>query len=121
MTAIFTANLVINAIFGIGFTLVPAFMLSVYDANMSDEFVFMARMFGAALVNTCVVLWYARKSENQKIIDLASYSNLAYWVLGSIAFVIVQLAGLFNFMGWGTLGFHLIFAIWYIYLLFIRK
>ncbi len=121
MTAIFTANLVMNAFFGIGFTLVPAFMLSVYGANMSAEFVFMARLFGAALLNTCVVLWYARKSEHQDIIDLAAYSNLVYWVLGSIAFVIVQLAGMFNFMGWGTLGFHAVFVLWYVYVLFIRK
>ena len=120
MTALFTANLIMNLFFGLGFTLIPATMLSVYEGNMSPEFVFMTRLFGAALLNTCIVLWYARRSENQDVINLAARSNLLYWILGSIALLSAQLAGLFNFMGWGTFGFHVFFVIWYVYKLFIR-
>jgi len=120
MTALFTANLVMNLFFGLGFTIAPALMLSVYEANMSPEFVFMTRMFGSTLLSTCVVLWYARRSENQDVIDMTARANFLYWVLGSIAILIAQLAGMFNFMGWGTFGFHVFFAIWYMYKLFIR-
>lgn len=121
MTALFTANLIMNLFFGLGFTLLPAQMLSVYQANMSAEFVFMTRMFGIALLSTCVILWYARRSDSQLIIDFTAKSNLLYWVLGSLALLFAQLAGLFNFMGWGTFGFHVFFALWYLYMMFIRK
>lgn len=120
MTALFTANLVMNLFFGLGFSFLPALMLSVYGANMSSEFIFVTRMFGSALLSICVVLWYARRSENQTIIDLTVRSNLLYWLLGSIMLLFAQLNGLFNFMGWGTFGFHLFFTIWYVYKIFIR-
>jgi hypothetical protein len=120
MTALFTANLVMNLFFGLGFSFVPSFMLSLYGADLSPGFIFVTRMFGSTLLSTCIVLWYARRSENQTIIELTVRSNLLYWLLGSIMLLLAQLDGLFNFMGWGTFGFHVFFMLWYVYKMFIR-
>jgi hypothetical protein len=120
MTVLFTANLVTNFVFGLGFTIFPDFMLSLFEPNMSAEFTFVTRMFGSALLGTCIVLWYARRSEDKTILDLAARSNLLYWLLGSIILLFANLDGLFNFMGWVTFGEHAFFTLWYVYKMFIR-
>jgi hypothetical protein len=120
MAVLFTANLVMNFVFGLGFAIVPDFMLSLYEPNMSAEFTFVTRMFGSALLSTCVVLWYARRCEDQKIIEMTARANILYWFLGSIMLLFVQLNGMFNFMGWVTFGEHAIFTLWYVYKMFIR-
>jgi hypothetical protein len=95
-------------------------MLSLYEANLSPEFIMMTRMFGLTLLSTCVVLWYARRSENQLVIELTSRANILYWLLGSIVILIAQINGLYNWVAWGTFGFHAFFFLWYVYKMFIR-
>ena len=120
MTALFTGNLFMNFVFGLGFTVVPSFMLGLYEADLSPEFIFVTRMFGSTLLSTCVVLWYVRQSEDQTIIDMTARANILYWFLGSIMLLFAQLDGLFNWVGWGTFGFHVFFTLWYVYKMFIR-
>jgi hypothetical protein len=120
MKTLFTVNLVVSLIFGFGFVLVPEIMLNTYEANISAELVFMARMFGSALLTLCVILFYVRRTENQEFINTAARALCLYWILGAIWLTVAQLAGLFNFMAWLTVGLHVFFAVWYAYKIFIR-
>ena len=120
MTALFTANFVTSLIFGLGFLLIPSTMLGSYQVSVSEELVFMTRMFGISLLSVAVIMWYVRRSDNQAFINAAARSSFLYWILSPIFFVFAQLAGMFNYMGWVTIGFHVFFALWYAYKLFIR-
>ncbi len=120
MSTLFNANLIVNLFFGLGFSILPRLMMSLYGVEFADGAYAMVQLFGAALLSTVVLLWYVRRSENQEFIAGSARSMLTYWILGSIVILLAQLAGVFNWLAWGTLGFHLIFVVWYVYKLFVR-
>jgi len=121
MNALFNINMVFNLVFGLGFSFLPTMMIDTYGVELSDGGYVMTRMFGAALLSTVVLLWYVRRSENQDFINSSARSMFLYWILGSIFILIAQLAGLFNWVAWGTFGFHTVFALWYAYMIFVRR
>jgi len=92
--------------FGLGFLLAPAAVLALYGAGTDAAGLFMARFFGAALVQVGFVLFLARdvsEAPARRGLVLGS-------LLGSIAGLSValsgQLAHLVNGLGWSTVAIY---------------
>lgn len=113
MTALFTAAFVFELIFGIGFIAAPGFLLGNFGVAATPELIFMARLFGSALLAFTTLLWYARGTQSPDLQRAAVRSMFIYYLVSVIFVLLGQLAGLFNVMGWSMIVLHAGFAIWF--------
>ena len=113
MTVLFTVTFIVELLFAVGFIAAPGFLLGNFGVASTPELVFMARLFGSALLAFCTFLWYARSSESVELQVTVVRGMFVYWLLSTIFALMGQLAGLFNVMGWSTIVLHTGFLIWY--------
>jgi predicted branched-subunit amino acid permease len=118
MKTLFAVNFVVGLLFGFGFTLMPGTLVDFYGASLSDIGITVARLFGSCILSFSVLLWYARRSENQDFVVGVQRTMFTYWLLGTVFLVIAQLLGQMNTMGWVTIGLHVVFIAWYGYYIF---
>ncbi|MCG2767002.1 MAG: hypothetical protein L6435_01270 [Anaerolineae bacterium] len=94
---------------GGGFVLAPELFMSLYGISLADPAaVFVARLFGAALLIYCFVAWFARDAE-----DSAARRAivLGFFLSGIIGFIVAlqgQLTGVTNSLGWLVVGLYLV-------------
>lgn len=115
MGTLFRVALIIEAIFGLGFLVVPAGMLNPFGVTLSDIATTFARMLGSALISLAILLWFALKSDQPEFKRGVVYSLFAYYLVSSVLLVITQLASLMNALGWGVAGIHIILTVWFGY------
>lgn len=121
MNTLFWVALIIEAIFGIGFLLVPAGMLGPFGVTLNDIATTFARLFGSALIGFTILLWFALKTDTPEFKNGAIYSMLTYYLVSTVLLVINQLAGLMNALGWSVVGIHLVFIVWFGYFIVTKK
>lgn len=106
---------IIALAFGILFVLSPAAVLALYGVRTDATGTFMARLFGAALVQVGLVALFARKdidSPCRRAVQVGCTVGLA---LGSVVALAGQVSGLFNALGWSTVAIYLTLAVGYGY------
>lgn len=113
MQTLFTVTFIVELIFGIGFIAAPGFLLGNFGVAATPVLIFMARLFGSALLAFCTLLWYTRTSKSTDLRTAAIRSMFIYYLVSVIFIVLSQLAGLFNVMGWTMVAMHGGFAIWF--------
>jgi hypothetical protein len=112
---LFLVALIVEAIFGIGFVLVPAAMLGPFGVTFTDIGATFARLFGSALITFPILLWFARRSDKPEFKKGVVYSLLPYYLVSTILLVIAQLAGLVNALGWIVICIHVVLLVWFGY------
>jgi len=120
MKALFTVNLVVAVVFGLGFVLVPHTLMGLYGGSLGDLGIAIARLFGAVTLGQAVLFTFARSTTSTEFKKGVVYSLFIYWLLGTIVLLMAQLAGLMNWMGWATIGLHGVLLVWYGYSLFTK-
>ncbi|HSR34859.1 MAG TPA: hypothetical protein VLY63_30180 [Anaerolineae bacterium] len=120
MNTLFMTALIVEAIFGFGFVLVPGPMLAPYAVTLDNVATTFARMLGAALLSFAILLWLARKSQSPDFRNGVITSLSAYFLISSVVLVIAQSAGLMNAMGWIVVTIHVVFVMWFGYFLLRR-
>lgn len=113
MGTLFTVTFIVELIFGIGFIIGPGFLLGTFGVPSTPDLVFMARLFGSALLMFSTLLWYTRGSKSTDLQKAAIRSFFLYYLLSTIFIILGQLTGLFNIMGWSMVVMHTGFLIWY--------
>jgi hypothetical protein len=113
------AKAVIVAVFGIGFVLVPVFMGSIYGMKVDAVAALMARLFGAAFIFEGIVLWFAKggaitEKPVRGLVTAVVVSN----AIGFIVCLLATLAGVWNALGWLSVGLYLVFGLAFAYFLF---
>ncbi len=117
MNTLFLVALIVEAIFGIGFVLVPGAMLGPFGITLNEIATTLARLFGSALVSFAILLWFARKSGNSDFKEGVAYSMSAYYVVSTILLLIAELAGQTNVLGWSVIIIHVVLLVWFGYFL----
>ena len=117
MNTLFLVALIVEALFGLGLTLVPDAMMGSFGVTLDPAATTFARLFGSALISFPFLLWFARKSDKLEFKKGAAYSLFAYYLVSTVLFVTAQLAGQMNALGWGVIGLHLVFIVWFGYFL----
>jgi hypothetical protein len=115
MDTLFLVALIVEALFGIGFLVVPGPMLGPFGVTLNAAATTFARLFGSALISFPFLLWFARESDKPEFKKGVIYSLFAYYLLSTIILVITQLAGLMNSLGWIVIGIHVILLVWFGY------
>lgn len=117
----FILNAIIALIFGLAFVLVPEQTTALYDVDLTEGGVLVARLFGAALLTFCVLTWLVRNamaSAERQAIILALFLGD---VIGFVVSLLAQLAGISNALGWLTVAIYLILAVLFGYLRFVGE
>jgi len=111
---------VVGVAFGIAFVLAPAQLLSAYGTTLDAAGLFMARLFGAALIQIGGLALLARNVADagaQRAIVLAYLIAL---VIGFVVALQGQLAGISNALGWSTVVIYLLLALGFGYFQFAK-
>lgn len=118
LSTLMVVNSVIAAAFGICFVVVPGQLISFYGPEVTPQLVYVARLFGAALLGFAVLTWTARgapDSETRRAILLALVIGDG---VGFVVALIGQLGGVMNALGWSTVVIYLLLAFGFGYFCF---
>jgi hypothetical protein len=111
---------VVCLVLGTLLLVVPEFTFSLFGVSISGAQTFPAREYGAAMIGTLFLTWYARNSAESQarraiILDLTIYD-----AIGVVISVVALLLGWFNWLGWGILAIYLFFTVSFGYYWFIK-
>ena len=114
---------VVAFIFALGFILMPAQLISLYNVTLNEAGVLISQFFGAALLGFGVLNWSARSWGEGEAKQAVLTANLAADAIGFIFSLIGQLGGVpgVNALGWSTVVIYLILAAGFVYLRFFAK
>ena len=117
MNTLFLVYLIAEAIFGIGFLLIPGFMVSPMGVILDEASTTFARLFGSVIISIPVLLFFVRKSASLEFRRAVIYCAFTYLLLSTIILLITQLKGLMNPLGWSIVILHFVFILWFGYYL----
>ena len=87
---------VVSLLFGIGFVLAPALVLSVYGVDADLSFRYIGQLLGAALISLGVLSWSVRSAGDSDVRKAVLSSLLIGEVIGFVLAVIGQITGALN-------------------------
>ncbi len=104
-------------VFGLQLLFVPSFLLELLGTTVGDGGTLMARAYGAALIGTLVLTWFARdvaesEARHPILLDLLVYDAIAFVVM-----IVAVISGVLNALGWGIVFVYLFFIVGSGYLL----
>ena len=112
---------VVCLVFGLLLLFVPGPLLTLLGSTYGPGAAITAREYGAALIGTLLLTWFARNAEESQarraiVLDLCVYDAIAF-----VAMLWIQLSGGFNLLGWGVVAIYLFFALGFGYFLLPQK
>lgn len=112
---IFATNAIVAYIFGLALILLPEQTAAIYDIELTDGGVYIARLFGGALLSLGLLTWLARHAvashERRAIVLSLLLANGA----GFVVSLLTQLAGLTNALGWITIILYFVLSAGFAY------
>jgi hypothetical protein len=108
---------VVCLVFGVTLLLAPGLLLGVLGAELNDGGTFTAREYGAALIGTLLLAWFAKdvKAADARgaiLLDLLIYDLIGVVVTSSVVF-----SGVLNALAWAIVIVYLFFTVGSGYLL----
>jgi uncharacterized membrane protein YdbT with pleckstrin-like domain len=120
-TMTFRTFLIIKAVvclvFGVALLLVPGLLFSLLGTELNDGGTFTAREYGAALIGTLLLTWFAKDVKAADARDAILLDLLIYDAIGTVITLSVVLSSVLNALGWAIVVVYLFFAVSSAYLL----
>ena len=116
LSMMFMINAVVAVLFGLGFVLMPATVLSFYAVQLSDAGLFIARLLGMEFIGFAIITWQLRYAEAGS--GEVRGVMLGLWVselLGFVCSLYYQLQGIANGLGWSTVVIYLLLGLGFLY------
>ncbi|MEW6511714.1 MAG: hypothetical protein AB1428_12235 [Bacteroidota bacterium] len=116
----FRTLLIIKAIvclvFGVFLLAAPAVLIGLLGAALNDGGTFTAREYGAAMIGTLLLTWFAKDVKAADARGAILLDLLVYDGIGVVITLLVVLSGVLNALGWGIVVVYLFFTLgsWYI-------
>ena len=108
-------------IFGLGFLLIPAWLLSVYGTSTNSTGLLTARVFGIGNIQLSIIMWVSRNEIASRLLNTLL---ILLFIGNALAFMLAldaQVSGVFNGPGWTNVFLYLFFGIGYGYFLYESK
>ena len=105
-------------VFGILLLFAPVALIGLLGGELGLAGVFTAREYGAALVGTLLLTWFARSVKASDARRAILLDLLVYDAIGVVITVQVVVSGVLNALGWAIVAVYLFFAVGSGYLLF---
>ena len=122
LSTLMAIKAVLVVIFGIGFILMPATLLSFYGAELNTGGTLTTPLLGASFILLGILLWMAKNAPGSEVALRAIV--LAVFVGDTIGFIVslmAQLAGTANALGWSTVVIYLLMALGFGYFQFSKS
>ncbi len=117
MNVLFLVSMIVEAIFGLGFVIIPGGVVNPLGVTLDEIGIVSARLFGSAILSFAVLLWFARKSDNKEFRLGVVTSMSVYYVMSAVLLLIAVLDGVMNTIGWSVVVLHGALALWFYYFL----
>ena len=108
---------VVCLVFGLFLLLAPGTLLGLLGATLTDGGTFTAREYGAALMGTLLLTWFARDVGARDARKAILLDLLVYDLIGTVITLWVVLSGVLNVLGWSIVVVYLFFTVGSSYLL----
>ena len=106
---------IITLVFGIAFVVAPKPTLALYGVATDATGTFMARVFGAALIQVGLVAWLAKNNTDTPTLRAIQRGYAGGLAVGLVIALVGQLSGLFNALGWSSVLIYLLLFVGYGY------
>jgi len=108
-------------VFGVVLLLAPAWLFQLLGASLDASGTFPAREYGAALIGTLLLTWFAKSVSASDARGAILLDLFVYDAIGVIITLFVVLSGVLNGLGWGIVVVYLFFAVGSGYLLLAER
>ncbi len=112
---------VVCLVFGLFLLLAPATLLDLLGATLNDAGTFTAREYGAAMMGTLLLCWFAKDVKAADARGAILLDLLVYDLIGVVITLMVVFSGVMNVLGWGIVVVYLFFTLGSAYLLMKEK
>ena len=121
----FKSFLVIKALvclfFGTLLVLFPVTLLRILGATLEPAGTFTAREYGAAVIGTLMLTWFARNAAESEARRPILLQLFVYDAIGFIVSVLAVISGVLNALGWGIVAVYLLITLGSGYLLTMKS
>jgi hypothetical protein len=112
---------VVCLVFGLFLLLAPVVLLNLLGTALNDGGTFTAREYGAALIGTLLLTWFARNVTAADARGAILLDLFIYDLIGMIVTSSVVISGVLNMLGWSIVVVYLFFTVGSGYLLLKEK
>jgi hypothetical protein len=102
LKTVFTLNAILVGIFGLGFLVAPAFLLSSFGAQSNPVAAMMAGGYGSAHIAGAIVSWLVRNNPPSRTRRVIAFAFAVEHALIALVILFHVLSGTINAMGWPT-------------------
>jgi len=121
----FRTLLIIKAIvclvFGLFLLIAPVVLLKILGAELNDGGAFTAREYGAAMIGTLLLTWFAKDVKANDARGAILLDLLLYDLIGVVITVVAVISIVLNALGWAIVIVYLFFTLGSAYLLIKEK
>ncbi len=121
----FKTLMVIKAVVCLGFgpllLFFPGPLLTLLGSSFGPGAAITAREYGAALMGTLMLAWFARNGEASVLRRAIVLNLFVYDAVAFLAMLLIQLSGGMNLLGWGVVAIYLFFTLGFGYFLLPQK
>jgi len=110
LSGLMTLNAVIAGLFGIGFLVMPAQILSNYGITGDAGLDLMTRLFAGALIGFAIISWQARNAGDSVARRAIVMSFFVANAIGFVVALLAQMNDVANNLGWSTVALYLVLA-----------
>ena len=103
---------------GVPILAVPIFFYSLFGIKIDAAGALIGREYGAALIGNLLVTWFARNAVDSDARRAIILGLCVYDLIGFIFFLVAQLTGMMNPLGWLAVVIYLFFAVGFGYFYF---
>ncbi len=120
---LFTISAIIALLFGLADILAPAPLFELYGITLSPAGLFIAQLFGVALISFAVLNWQARDIQDTQALRAIVLVNLVHDVVGFVIVLLGQLNSAIgvNALGWSTVALYGLLALAFGYFQLMRQ
>ena len=112
---------VVCLVFGLFLLLAPVVLFNLLGTALNDGGTFTAREYGAAMIGTLLLTWFAKDVKAADARGAILLDLLVYDLIGVVITFSVVLSGVFNALGWAIVLVYLFFTVGSAYLLLKEK
>ena len=110
--ALLITKAVVCLLFGLFLLAAPGVLFGLLGGNLSSAGMFAAREYGAALIGSLLLMWFAKDVTAVDARRAILLYLFVYDAIGVIITVAAIISKTLNALGWGVVVVYLLFAVW---------
>jgi hypothetical protein len=110
--ALLVTKAVVCLLFGLFLLAAPGVLFGLLGGNLSSAGMFAAREYGAAMIGTLLLMWFAKNVAAIDARRAILLNLLVYDAIGVIITVAAIISKTLNALGWGVVAVYLLFTVW---------